>query len=146
MSGLLSRSELARRARAMCDRWDRLAAAGLDDYQIRDRLLAAADQPSPRQERTLRAADIPLPAEPYQAVGQGMRDADQLTLDVRDLDPHDVWREMSRWTPTRLAVCCLTLAAARDRDAAIEADLEWVRALDPTAIVPAERAGAVGDA
>ncbi|QMU22020.1 DUF7368 family protein [Gordonia rubripertincta] len=116
--------ELAHTARTFHARWDQLLAAGYTDHQIRDMTI-------PKDFPPLHAADIPHPRYPHQATGQAMRDVDTIVCDVRDLDPADVWREISRWTPTRLATAFITACAALDRDVDIEDALDWVRALDP---------------
>ncbi|QCG77868.1 hypothetical protein SEA_SMOKINGBUNNY_57 [Gordonia phage SmokingBunny] len=121
--------ELAHTARTFHARWDQLLAAGYTDHQIRDMTL-------PKDYPPVKAADIPYPRNPHQAQGQAMRDVDTIVCDVRDLDPADVWREISRWTPTRLATAFIAACAALDRDVSLEDALDWVRDLDPTVATP----------
>ncbi|AXQ62290.1 hypothetical protein KNU09_gp59 [Gordonia phage TillyBobJoe] len=126
--------ELAHTARDFHARWDQLLAAGYTDHQIRDMTLPPPRTIPfpPKDAPAVKAADIPYPRNPHQAQGQALRDVDTIVCDVRDLDPADVWREISRWTPTRLATAFIAACAALDRDVRLEDALDWVRDLDPT--------------
>lgn len=58
-----------------------------------------------------------------------MDDACTLICDVRDIDPVDVWTNISSWSPTRMVSCLIALAAAHPDDKPLEASLDWVRSL-----------------
>ncbi|UCZ88617.1 hypothetical protein [Gordonia sp. WA4-43] len=126
--------ELAHTIRDFHARWDQLLASGYTDHQIRDMTLPPPGTIPfpPKDAPAVKAADIPYPRNAYQAAGQAARDVDRITCDVRDLDPADVWREVSRWTPTRLAAAFIAACAARDINRDIEDDLAWTDHLDPT--------------
>ena len=72
---------------------------------------------------------IPKPKNQYQAARVAMDDAVSLICDVRDIDPHDVWDNVSSWSPTRIVSCLIALAAAHPDDKPLEESLSWVRSL-----------------
>lgn len=54
---------------------------------------------------------VPLPKNRFQAAGQAERDVAQLAEDVAEVCPHDVWRQVSGWSVTRI-VSALIVASA----------------------------------
>lgn len=120
-----------RRARNFARRWDRLTAQGLTDHEVRDMLAAAAPHPTPERPAPMAAPPVPYPKNSAQAAGQAMRDVDELTCDVRDVDPRDLWDRIASWTPERIVTALITACAARNPDSTIEDDLAWVRTLAP---------------
>lgn len=72
---------------------------------------------------------IPMPKNRYQAARVAMDDAITLICDVRDIDPADVWAQVSSWSPTRIVSCLIALAAAHPDDKPLEESLAWVRGL-----------------
>ena len=93
-------------------------------------LTAAAHQTTGRPAHVTAPA-VPYPTSNTQAAGQAMRDVDELTCDVRDVDPRDVWDRIASWQPERIVTALITACAARNPDNSIEDDLAWVRALAP---------------
>lgn len=117
--------------------WVRLAAAGLTDNEIQDRMLAekaVVDGAKKARRNNIDAPTpgtvIPLPVQAHQAVGQAMRDVMTLACDIRDSDPAESWALIETWTPTRIVSALVVAAAGINPDTHTEDDLwGWARGL-----------------
>lgn len=72
---------------------------------------------------------IPRPKSKYQAAQQGLADATEAVELVHDCERDYVWSTLESWSPTRLAVAVIVLAAGQSTDASLTARLDWVRDL-----------------
>ena len=91
--------------------WDRLAAQGLTDTEIRERIIRTYrhDPPTP-------GTHIPCPRNKFQAAGQAIRDVQQISCDLRDIDPGEVWSTIEQWPATRILTALVVACAAINPD------------------------------
>ena len=96
------------------------------------------------KEANLDRAACPVLTRPATRLArQGIRDAERIAHDVREIDPTEVWGRVYRWIqddPERLAMAFIT-AALYVPDDAMAALPEWVTALDGglMALIPRTR-------